>query len=366
MTGRPLVLSATLKDSHDHIYTPPAHFIVVFHEKKRAVIPTADLLDPSEPQTVLIVPERPAIEIEALLAAPEFPHAVFFLARNFIETHHSAPKECGAFAAQQRWLLSHAALGAYFASLDGPEPGVTRRQMGNIALQHGLSSRNTANAFFDEARKYGVLQPLEPPSPGRPDAMQPSPKALALLSIWIEAHVHALDMLDRGNRAAQFRAAPEASVRLIEPRIARALLESAEVRMPTPLYTIFTWADSGGHLMDRLIAGIDPDAEEHEHGFVTDIVSISSLAQAYDLSRAHTSRKIAAAEEIGGLGWTGRRGHSRLWVSRGFFAEYARAQALKLAIIDAAIRQAAPVFLRDAAPQGVSAYAPLPAERPSP
>jgi hypothetical protein len=39
---------------------------------------------------------------------------------------------------------------------------------------------------------------------------------------------------------------------------------------------------------------------------------------------------------MGSIGWQGKRGHSVMWVSSGFRREYATAQAVKLAIIDAA------------------------------
>jgi hypothetical protein len=54
------------------------------------------------------------------------------------------------------------------------------------------------------------------------------------------------------------------------------------------------------------------------------------------LSRSQLSRKFAAAEAMGSLGWSGPRGKSSLWVSAGFRREYHAAQAVKLAIIDAA------------------------------
>jgi hypothetical protein len=50
----------------------------------------------------------------------------------------------------------------------------------------------------------------------------------------------------------------------------------------------------------------------------------------------HLARKLADAEDIGSIGWQGRRGHSVMWVSAGFRREYATAQATKLAIIDTA------------------------------
>ncbi len=48
-------------------------------------------------------------------------------------------------------------------------------------------------------------------------------------------------------------------------------------------------------------------------------------------------RTLAAAAAAGALGWSGRPGRSPIWLSRAFRAEYAQMQALKLAIIDAAL-----------------------------
>ncbi len=66
------------------------------------------------------------------------------------------------------------------------------------------------------------------------------------------------------------------------------------------------------------------------------------LAQRLKLSRTHLSRKLRAAEALGSIGWQGQRGHSAMWVSPGFYREYAMAQAVKLAIIDAAFSSLAP------------------------
>jgi hypothetical protein len=54
------------------------------------------------------------------------------------------------------------------------------------------------------------------------------------------------------------------------------------------------------------------------------------------LSRTQLGRKFAEAEAMGSLGWSGQRGKSPLWVSADFRREYHAAQAVKLAIIDAA------------------------------
>ena len=69
---------------------------------------------------------------------------------------------------------------------------------------------------------------------------------------------------------------------------------------------------------------------------MTDATSVSGLAQRLKLSRTQLGRKLAVAEAMGSFGWVGARGKSRIWVSQGFRHEYHKAQAVKLAIIDAA------------------------------
>ena len=266
-----------------------------------------------------------------------------FLARHFIAAFESAPRVAAFFATQQRWLLCHAALTDYFqVGPTGPTgapgaPGMTRRALVQRALRHGIASLNTTHALFDEALKYGVIAPAGPPVRGRIDAVTPTPEALSLLIGWYAGHLHALDLIDGGDRQARFLAFPEDVLAVVQPSMTLALLTSPEVRAPGPLYTIFTWVDAGGLLMDRLVAGIDPDGPRDRDRMLTDVNAISHLAQAFGLSRAHASRKLSAAERIGGIGWTGRRGRSQIWISRGFYEEYALAQARKLAVLGAAL-----------------------------
>jgi hypothetical protein len=66
------------------------------------------------------------------------------------------------------------------------------------------------------------------------------------------------------------------------------------------------------------------------------------LAQRLNLSRTRLGRKFAEAEAMGSLGWSGPRGKSPLWVSADFRREYHGAQAVKLAIIDAAYEACVP------------------------
>ncbi|MFK0161019.1 hypothetical protein [Rhizobium sp. NPDC090279] len=282
----------------------------------------------------------PPSKVDGLFEPVEFFRALSLLARSFIAVHEASPRTAALFATQQRWLLCHAALGDYFRVFSKSGAGLTRRGLGNLALQYAIASRNTAYAFFDEALQYDIIRPIAAANGLPSEQVAPAPFTLEMLIHWYSVHFQALDLIDGGNRTARFHTEPENLLVSMQPIAAHALLTSPAIRSPGPLYTIFTWADAGGLLMDRLIAGIEPDVLAGDGKLLTDVNSISYLAQSFGLSRAHTSRKLAAAESIGGIGWSGRRGRSQLWVSRGFYEEYAHAHARKLLILDEAFAEA--------------------------
>ncbi len=85
------------------------------------------------------------------------------------------------------------------------------------------------------------------------------------------------------------------------------------------------------------IVGLDDAGRDR---IPTGVVSIGDFANWLKLSRTHLARKLRDAEELGSLGWLGQRGHSVMWVSSDFHREYMTAQAVKLAIIDAAFEEA--------------------------
>ncbi|MFK0161055.1 hypothetical protein [Rhizobium sp. NPDC090279] len=276
----------------------------------------------------------PRRDVDRLIATEMFPHALQQLAYSFIAVHEASPILAELLATQQRWLLYQAALAHHFWSVHTGGPKLTRLTLVHLALQNGLSSRNTANSFFAEALRRDIISPIGAPHDDDTGEVVPSSAALSLLPNWYQVHFEVLDRLLGGDRRDWFLGAPEHLLTFVQPHFAYALLSSPDIRAPGPLYTIFTWADAGGLLMDRLIAGIDPDSVGEQDRHLTDISAVTHLARASGLSRAHTSRKLSAAEVIGGIGWSGRRGRSALWVSRGFYEEYAMAQALKLLILN--------------------------------
>ena len=91
-----------------------------------------------------------------------------------------------------------------------------------------------------------------------------------------------------------------------------------------------TWRE-----FDWLMSGINPDHADLDR-IPTSVVSIGDFASWLHLSRTHLARKLRDAEELGSIGWLGKRGHSVMWVSKAFHQEYMMVQAAKLAVVAAA------------------------------
>lgn len=274
--------------------------------------------------------------VDRLMRHPAFGAVAHGLACGFVAVHQHAPRTAALFATQQRWLMSHAALAGYFRGLPQGRPGLAARDFIEAALAHELCSRNTAAAFFAEALQYGIIEPIEAGDDRAGPKAAPSRGAIEALTAWYVVHLRALDQVIGGDRADRFLADAASGIAALEPAVAEGLLSAELVRNPGPVYTIFTWMDEGGILMDRLVSGTDPDAPDDDR-VPTNVASANALIAGSNLSRTHAGRKLAAAEAIGALGWSGYRGRSPIWIARSFRDEYKRNQAIKLAIIERAL-----------------------------
>ena len=277
-----------------------------------------------------------ALTADEILRHSVFEAHVRKLAQSLLLIHDASPRLASLFGTRQRWLMAHAALAQYFRDVAaaGPGAGLLTGRLLDLVSRHDVASRNTAAAFLKEMLKYGIVQHVAASEGRRHRPFEPVPATLAALLQWHLLHLATLDGLDGGSRSAELRAEPESLGRL-QPLIAHGLLGSNTVRQPGPTFALLAWVDEGGIVMDRLIVGCEEGAGDLDR-VTTDLTSISGLAERLKLSRTQLGRKLAAAETMGSLGWVGSRGRSRIWVSKGFRQEYHKAQAVKLAVIDAA------------------------------
>jgi AraC-like DNA-binding protein len=277
-----------------------------------------------------------AMTANDIVAHPALAPCVRTQAEALVLTHQACPRTAAPFARPQRWLMAQAILAAYFRSeARQPGSGLLSQHFVDMAVTQNLASRNTAAAFINEMRQYGIVSHIAAGEGKRCRRLEPSPNTLAMSLQWLAVHLATLDGLDGGGRSAALREQP-ARFGAIQPLIADGLLASRAVRRSIGKLSLLTWIHDGGIVMDRLITGCPQDATDLER-IPTDVMSVSDLSRRLNLSRSQLSRKFGIGEAMGSLGWSGGRGNSALWVSAEFWRAYHAAQAEKLSIIDAAV-----------------------------
>ncbi len=273
-----------------------------------------------------------ALSANEIAGHPALHRVVRSQAKALLAAYQSSPRLSSVFATQQRWLLAHAGLAIYFR-----QGALTTARFLQLVEQHAVASRNTADAFIKEMLQYNYIEPLPDNTDRRSNPLRPTAQALQTLAAWAMVHLTTLDGFDGGRRLETFASRPDA-LALLEPLVADGLLTSEPVRAPEKTFSLFTWLNNGGVVMEWLISGVEPSLADQDQ-IPTSVVSIGEFASLLKLSRTHLARKLREAEDMGSVGWLGQRGNSTMWVSRGFYREYMDAQAVKLAIIDQAFDQ---------------------------
>ncbi|CAN7316144.1 hypothetical protein LJR235_001613 [Pararhizobium sp. LjRoot235] len=267
----------------------------------------------------------------------------FFAAMRLLATELTAmfdenPRLMSIFASHQRWLMAQLGLSLHYRRDPGdPAKGLYARRFVAAAVEHRIASRNTAAAFIQEMLAYRFARHSDNPPNNRMRPLEPTDVTVQSVVKWLYAHLSILDHLDGGARAAVLAEDPALFARL-QPAIARGILESAEVRNPGETFNLFTWANSGGVVMDCFIAMIedfDPDAARTLVG----PISPADICDRYMISKTHLKRLLNKAAAVGSVGFENVSGRNALWLSQGFVREYLTYQAEKFAIIDAAFHR---------------------------
>jgi hypothetical protein len=281
---------------------------------------------------------RANLSAAAIAAHPQLVPCIRRQASTLLSIQQVNPRIASIFATQQRWLIAHMALAHYFRSAGSDASGgfhATRFIAAIVSV--GVASRNTADAFLKETLKYGYLKNAPSGRDRRARPLQATTVSIEAISAWLATHLATLDALDGGHRRAAFLARPQA-IAAIHPLIADGLLQSNAIREPDPTFSLFTWLNEGGIVMDWLYVGLG-EIGPGDECIPSTVSSFDDLGERISLSRTHLIRKLRMAESMGSLGWLGERGKSTMWVSAGFVREYHTQQSIKLAIIDSAVHR---------------------------
>jgi hypothetical protein len=275
-----------------------------------------------------------SLSVVEILGNPRLPHSLRRQAATMVALHNVNPRGGSVFATQQRWLLSHVGIGQYFRSAAVGAPALYPGKYLDMVVAERIASRNTADAFLKEMEKYGYLASVADTRDRRARPLELTPMTIEGIGGWVALHLVTLDALDDGGRAADFMAG-RVPLAAIHPQIADGLVASDIIRTPAPTFSLFTWLNEGGIVMDWLFAGL-ADVPADCTQIPSTVTSFADIGDRIALSSTHLARKLRQAEALGSLGWFGPRGRSTMWVSAEFRDEYHRQQAVKLAIIDAA------------------------------
>lgn len=276
-----------------------------------------------------------SLSVDQLLANPDLHETVREQSRALLRVNDETPKLAAVFGTQQRWLLGHLAMGQYFSEVakGNTEPVILMARYLEQVKTLGISSVNTADAFIKEMLVYGIALNGQT-SDRRSRPFIPAQQTIAATRRWVFIHLESLDRMDGGHRLDGFEADESVLARL-HPEITTRAMIAPELRSPPTTWSLFTWLNNGGIVMDWLMLGVEP-AEPGLERVPTQLRSVPELAETFRLSRTHLTRKLREAEAIGSIGWEGSRGRSVMWISRNFLYEYHTTQAHKLSIIDAA------------------------------
>ena len=273
------------------------------------------------------------LNFDQLIHHPGLRDALCEQARTFIGVYERSPRLASVFATQQRWLMGHLAMALYFRSAASgtKEPVIVMARFLEQVRQHQIASVNTADSFVKEMLVYGVGT-LATSHDRRNRPIIPSPQTLEGIEFWLATYLRTLDRLDGGDRVGRFEANSQI-INLLHPDIVESFVKEDIIRDPPQTFTLFTWLNNGGIVLDWLMAGVEPLQDDGTR-FLTQLRSVPELAETFRLSRTHLVRKLREAETLGSLGWEGTRGRSRMWISSAFWQEYATAQIGKLRVVE--------------------------------
>ena len=146
-------------------------------------------------------------------------------------------------------------------------------------------------------QKYKFVRYLPEGRDKRLRPLEPTEASIEALFGWLLAHLATLDGIDGGDRLQRFLAATD-TIAAIQPRIADALLSTHAVRQPERTFSLFTWLNNGGIVMDWLISGMQ-DADADAERITTGVASIAEMADWLKLSRTHLARKLRRSRSAG-------------------------------------------------------------------
>lgn len=263
-------------------------------------------------------------------------------AEELLKTHLALPREVHYVADLQRWILSQITLALHFEHRRDPRcPPISPRNLVLAVAAAGIASRNTIHGFLMEMRRYRFVTPLET-ADRRERAVCATLMSEQLIRRYFDIHLRALDLIDDGHRHALSLRHPDL-LEQAQPRFAWLLLETRDWHKPAPSIVKFVRSVSGSSVLHELVKAA-PALPHEPPGLMSPIwigqVSPNALSRRYRISRTHTARLFENSRQAGLIGWARKSNRGECWISPRLVHDYRHWQALKLAAVSRAFREA--------------------------
>ncbi|OAP42643.1 hypothetical protein AU381_15820 [Sinorhizobium glycinis] len=281
----------------------------------------------------------PPFTVDALLQNPQFLEVLQAGARTLISINDLFPRIARLVAAHQKWMLTQAAYALHLErERDNADSGITAARLLKVMRETGAASRNTTTAFLAELLAYKLLRPANGGRTKRTRPLEPTEISENAMRLWFKTQMSTLDLLDGGSRVRCVETDPTIFERA-QPRAAIRLLSDARWTQPPEGVAIFVWSESGGVILDDLMAR--PTNLVATNGKVWIEVNPARLAERYLISNTHIRRLIARAEAAGFIGKGDGGARGRYWLSSRLVEEYASWEAVKFEALAEAFDQSA-------------------------
>ncbi|NDV53030.1 hypothetical protein [Salipiger sp. PrR003] len=257
-----------------------------------------------------------------LVRMPQFSELVLRDAGRLIDVHAAIPAEARFFGDMRHWTLTQMASAIHFEHLRDPlQPKLSPKSLHAAIGGAGVASRNTVQAYLRELERVQFCEKLSAGAQ-RQRWPQITRKFEDLVLLYLLIHLELLDALDGSNRAKALRS--DRSIgKTLQPMFAWRLSRNEAWCRPPTMIRRFSDAASGSSILHDLMRSAFSDGPFH--------VSISGLAERYQVSRSHVSNLLKGATMCGAVTWQfpGRRG--LCYVSQELVECYYHWQAEKLA-----------------------------------
>lgn len=278
-----------------------------------------------------------------LVAAPQFWQALTKQAQDLLAVHAASPAEVHYLADIRRWMMIQMAIGLFLEHRRDPtSPSLSPKSLFTALEGARIASRNTVQVFLREMTR---VQFTEHPAPTtiRQRAPKVSEKSEALMRVYLDIHLRALDTIDSGTRAAFFAKTP-AFLSYLQPEFAKRVCRSPAWYDPPEAIKCFINSVSGSSILHDMVLATRTLRADAADKIWIGPVSTADLARRHHVSPAHIARLLSRAATLNGVGWSRPARRGDCWLSAQLGADYLNWQAEKLSVLSHAHQVAFEVF----------------------